>query len=658
VKTKLKWNFLNCAAAFLGTFFLGPAALAQTSVVWTGDGNDGQWSNPTNWTPEDVPNGAFDVTIVDGRATLSSDVALQTLTLSTYAAVNGNFNITVDGLLTFEAAIGDGAGTIAGAGVLTPAGGVLISNGPVDLDFGRTVNNSGTMAVVGDAAGVSLAGGENPGDGGTIVNLPTGVLDFQGNGEATGGNIGLITNAGLFEKTSGTNVSIISVAFTNTGTVSVQSGTLNFTGATDSSSGLFDVSAGAVCAFTGPSGGFYFTPGATLSGSGVYNVGEEGSVIFSTDLSVSNLMLQNGVILNSNRLTVAQSLDFATSATLTGPGTIIMLPGSIMTFTNGGNRSITQQTINNSGTLLWGDGDNVTLDGGAVFNNLTNGVFDVTNNGAMAFDTNSTFINYGLFEQPSGSGMTAIGVFTNYGTVRLQSGTVSFGYGYNQMAGTTSLAGGNLSGAPNVSIFGGALQGQGTIIGGDAQPGVFNGGTFTLTGLLKILSASFGQASGATLNIALGGTNVGNGYGQLNIAGGATLDGTLNITLTNGFRPQPGDSFQVLTCNYAVNGSFATINGLNLGAGLTLQPVYTATNLTLIAVEVPPQLAPSGPYSHGTFQLQLTGASGQNVLIQASTNLLNWDAVSTNTLTSNPLDVIDTNAHNFSWRFYRALVLP
>jgi hypothetical protein len=258
-------------------------------------------------------------------------------------------------------------------------------------------------------------------------------------------------------------------------------------------------------------------------------------------------------------------------------------------FTNGTGRIFAQQTINNSGKVLWGDGENITLSGGAVFNNLADGVFEVTNNGSMVYDEGSAFNNYGLFKQTVGGGTTFIGKFTNYGTVSLQSGTLSFAYDYNQMAGATILAGGELNAWPNsISILGGSLQGQGTVEAGNWNPGVFNNGTISPTGLLKIKDASYAQASSGSLNITLGGTNAGRSYGQLSVARGAKLAGALNITLTNDFHPRLGQSFQVLTCR-SCSGRFASINAPSLGDGLALQPTYTATSLTLTVVEGRPE---------------------------------------------------------------------
>jgi hypothetical protein len=49
------------------------------------------------------------------------------------------------------------------------------------------------------------------------------------------------------------------------------------------------------------------------------------------------------------------------------------------------------------------------------------------------------------------------------------------------------------------------------------------------------------------LVLKIGGYNAGRDFDQLNVAGTATLDGTLNISLVNGFFLMDGDGFQVLS---------------------------------------------------------------------------------------------------------------
>jgi hypothetical protein len=60
----------------------------------------------------------------------------------------------------------------------------------------------------------------------------------------------------------------------------------------------------------------------------------------------------------------------------------------------------------------------------------------------------------------------------------------------------------------------------------------------------------------------------------------------------------------------------------------------------------------------GKFTLQINGSVGPQYILQASTNLINWTSILTNTPSVMPLTVTDTNAVNFKHRFYRALVGP
>jgi len=68
-------------------------------------------------------------------------------------------------------------------------------------------------------------------------------------------------------------------------------------------------------------------------------------------------------------------------------------------------------------------------------------------------------------------------------------------------------------------------------------------------------------------------------FDRLSISGSATLNGALNISLINGFVPNPGDSFQIMTFG-SRSGTFTTIN--DLGAGRSFQVNLTATSLTLV----------------------------------------------------------------------------
>ena len=58
----------------------------------------------------------------------------------------------------------------------------------------------------------------------------------------------------------------------------------------------------------------------------------------------------------------------------------------------------------------------------------------------------------------------------------------------------------------------------------------------------------------------IGGTTAGSTYDQLIVNGSASLTGTLNVTLINGFTPANAQSFTVLTSTAPRTGTFAIAN--------------------------------------------------------------------------------------------------
>jgi hypothetical protein len=64
------------------------------------------------------------------------------------------------------------------------------------------------------------------------------------------------------------------------------------------------------------------------------------------------------------------------------------------------------------------------------------------------------------------------------------------------------------------------------------------------------------------------------------VTGTATLGGTLDVSLSNGFAPAVGTSFDILTFKQH-SGDFAAENGLNLRNGLVFAPAYRNGALAL-----------------------------------------------------------------------------
>lgn len=59
------------------------------------------------------------------------------------------------------------------------------------------------------------------------------------------------------------------------------------------------------------------------------------------------------------------------------------------------------------------------------------------------------------------------------------------------------------------------------------------------------------------------------------------------------------------------------------------------------------------PLPDGTVQLFFPSQPDTNYVVQASVNLVDWTNISTNTATSDFLDLVDTDAGFYPWRFYR-----
>lgn len=75
----------------------------------------------------------------------------------------------------------------------------------------------------------------------------------------------------------------------------------------------------------------------------------------------------------------------------------------------------------------------------------------------------------------------------------------------------------------------------------------------------------------------------------MNISGSASLGGTLDVSLINGFTPSNGELFEILTSS-GLSGVFSTVNGLQEG-NVTFTVAYTPNDVVLDA-QVAPSVVP------------------------------------------------------------------
>ena len=78
------------------------------------------------------------------------------------------------------------------------------------------------------------------------------------------------------------------------------------------------------------------------------------------------------------------------------------------------------------------------------------------------------------------------------------------------------------------------------------------------------------MGSGAALVAELAGTSPGSQYDVLDVGGNLALGGTLDVELIYGFRPQAGQTFDILNFDpAALSGEFDAIDLPDLGGGLS-----------------------------------------------------------------------------------------
>jgi hypothetical protein len=141
-----------------------------------------------------------------------------------------------------------------------------------------------------------------------------------------------------------------------------------------------------------------------------------------------------------------------------------------------------------------------------------------------------------------------------------------------------------------------------------------------------------------------------------------------NSTLT--FRP--GRSTGTVTISVTVNNGERSNNIITRTFTVTIVPRSASTSLvasTAVTTRVanntgvpdmtnPSQIAATlAPAAHvsGQFALTVAGASGHQYVVEASTDLMHWVPVQTNTA---PFIFVDTNASQFGQRFYRSVYAP
>lgn len=375
-----------------------------------------------------------------------------TFTLSAGGVTTGGGALQVGPLATLNVAQDSAVGNLSLTGRTfsgTPGGGKLINTGTLTLDgssltvTGRQVDNSGT-ATLANAVTLTLAGGA------VWNNQAGGTFDFLGdspinNGTGTGQRF---DNAGLVRKSGGVGTSTFGVAFNNTGTTRVGSGTLNLNRG-GSSGGVFDLT--GTTAVLAVSSGYALQAGASSTGPGTVRVTTfntltvagsaslarlsvaGGTLNVNAPLAVQQMTLANGVVDGTDTLTL-DALTW-TNGTMRGTGRTVLNGATALAPATFATVAIDTRTFENNGAVTWTGNANLTLLNGAVWNNNAGALFVAQGDGGLL---GGQFNNAGTVRKSGGTGTTNLNVtLTNTGTVEALAGTLRIGGG----SGTGSSSG-------------------------------------------------------------------------------------------------------------------------------------------------------------------------------------------------------------------------
>lgn len=557
----------------------------------------GSWFNPATWSPEAYPLTGDNVTITNASISLTFSNALH-LQLNNLSMSNSMLDLSDNsGLGTFALAGSASHWTNSSFQGAMLQSGTLVMAGNNSFGNGTMVTNQGTMRQTGSGTLSTFLT--------TLINLSPGTYDLDGDGTMVDAYGGLggddLFNAGTLRKSSGTNTATILIRFINQGgSIEVDSGILSLADASDCSNATIHVATGAALDLTGGHDGYW---SGTMTGSGGGHV-----------------LLRSGNLYASPAL----MLDFPDDVFSWTDGNLNGTVTNLGTMTLSGTNNVFASTLFvNAGWFRHTNTASLDLFERTV-QNLPGATYDLEDDGSFSggnFGIWGVFENRGLFRKSGGGGVSMLegNHFDNYGgTIEVDTGAVQFAY-FIQTNGITRLAGGNITGA-TFYFNGGLLTGSGSVTGNVVNAGAtLSPGTGL--GTMNIVG-NYTQAGSGTLYLTLGGTNAGE-FAQLDVSTNAQLAGELAVTLTNGYQPAAGDTFQILSCSNC-SGTFQPAAGFPSGISIT----YSNSGVFLVVtgeVSIPPQISLPQVIG-GNFEFNFISVSNQSYTIQQNADLAttNW----------------------------------
>jgi hypothetical protein len=478
---------------------------------------------------------------------------------------------------------------------LVVANGALVNTAEARMDFVTDPMGHGQHAVHANIENwgiLCMEGGEtNIGDGSATIDndgtidIRSGSVNLMQSSFTNRGTIhvygGLAVSGGTFDD-QGSIDGVAPLAFSETQinlrgdfsndrqTLVLQNSTLNLTG-TLTNVGTLDITASTINA------GLFVNRGQLTAG------GPGGTAVINAPfmnpagsiMNVQGNLLVTPGFTNEGAINLSIAPNEGSTTVTVSSGTLTNAPGGTIAVQAGDGVYFLTAALENEGTLAVGQ--DTILSG-----SLTNGgTLDVSGGDLIVHEVDpaAPVVNTGSITVAGMQGLILEGGdFANAGTVSVGLfGTLLVTGAYTQTGGLTSLDGGFLTTGAGVDLEGGILGGSGVINANVLNNAEIDVGQPGAPGILTIVG-DYSQAAGGVLVIDIGGPDPGTDFDQLNITGQATLDGALTVNLINGFQPNAGDSFTIMTFGSGT-GAFATLDG----DGPLFTPSYDPTEVTLVA---------------------------------------------------------------------------
>ena len=531
-------------------------------LIFTGTG-----SALTNRTISLANDGIIDIT-----------AAAATLTLSGQVTGGGSLSKVGPGTLVLSGSNNFAGRVLIQGGVLRTSGGTALpDDSAVELidAAGVAFDQSGASETIGSLAGGGSTGGN--------VTLGNGTLTVGAN-QIDSSFSGAISGAGGLTKI-GTGTLTLLGSSSYTGTTIVSGGTLALaspagTTLADSgavivnSPGVLELLSNETLASLGGNGAVRLTNG-TLIIAGTNAVGYSGSISGPGGLTRSG----------TGTLTLVGPTNHTGATTITG-GTLSLNnglgnPGAALVVTSPGTlqaRNVVNRSVSGSGTIA-ATGTLIIGDAAAPLGFAFGGTLAIGGNTVVLMDANTADLGIATTLDAGGRLDSLNGTFLPSGRSITVNAAVSAG-----ISGAFVNSGivNGPTAAGQFLTFTDDVNGIGSYTGNI----IFSDGFSPGASAAAVSMENFAFDSASTLNIELGGVNAGSDFDRINFTGAGTLDGSLAVSLINGFNPQVGDTF-VFIQGGALGGAFDAMSLPVLNGDLSWSYVQSPAAATLQVVPEP-----------------------------------------------------------------------